>query len=90
MNQAAKCYLTQKGVYTPEVRRLVRELVGLGCAANSVADILRCCARAYGVTLVGCLSRRTVSRAIEEGGVAARMQIGQIIDQPEGKFLPHH
>ena len=56
-NQAAKVYLIQKGVYTRETRRLVRELVGLGCPASSVRDILTSCARAWDLDLVGRLSQ---------------------------------
>jgi len=79
-------YLTRKGVYTPETRRLVRELVGLGCAVTSVADLLSCCARAWNVKLVGRVSARTVARAVEEGGVAAKMQIGDVINKSDGEL----
>lgn len=84
-NQAAKVFLIRKGVYTRETRRLVRELVGLGCPASSVRDILSSCARAWNLDLVGRLSSRTVECAVEEGGIAAKMQIGDVINKAGGE-----
>ena len=84
-NQAAKVYLIRKGAYTRETRRLVRELVGLGCPASSVRDILSSCARAWNLDLVGHLSSRTVKRAVEEGGIATKMQIGDVINKAGGE-----
>jgi len=34
------------------------------------------------------MSRHTVSRAILEGGIAAKIQIGHELAQAEGKWLP--
>ena len=86
-NQAAKCYLARKGVYTSATRRLIRDLVGLGCAVTAVANIMRCCAKAFNVALVGRLpSERTCSRAVEEGGIAAKMQIGHMMSNSDGEL----
>ena len=56
---------------------------------TSVADIMRCCARAYGVMLVGHISSQTVGQAIEEGGLAAKMQVGEIVHQLDGESTYH-
>ena len=68
---------------------MAQELVGFRCAVTSVADIMRCCARAYGVMLVGHISSQTVGQAIEEGGLAAKMQVGEIVHQLDGESTYH-
>jgi hypothetical protein len=62
--------------------------VGLGCPASSVRDILSSCARAWDLDLVGCLSSRTVEQVVEEGGIAAKMQIGDVINKVGSELHP--
>ncbi|KIY63712.1 hypothetical protein CYLTODRAFT_381837 [Cylindrobasidium torrendii FP15055 ss-10] len=66
----------EKGVYTTGTRALVRELRSCGCSRANIGRAIAACGRAAQLTLVGNVSRRTATRSIKEGGIAAKVQIG--------------
>jgi hypothetical protein len=77
--------LLQKGVYSPQSRELARTLVAAGCSREYVAKVIKAVCKNAGVTVHGSMSRRTVSRAVLEGGIAAQIQIGYELAQADGK-----
>lgn len=80
--------LTHKGVYTPKARALAREMVNGGCSQAYVGKIIQSICRTAGIAVHGkIMSRRTVGRAIREGGIAAQIQIGHEIAQADGKII---
>jgi len=68
--------LMEKGIYTPEARALARCLVTAGCSQDYVGILIQQISKSVGVTVARKMSRRTVSRSIAEGGVAAQIQMG--------------
>jgi hypothetical protein len=77
--------LLHKGVYSPQARELARMLVAAGCSRVYVGEVIKKVCKSAGVTVHGNMSRRTVSRAILEGGIAAQIQIGHELAQADGK-----
>ncbi|SJL16076.1 uncharacterized protein ARMOST_19592 [Armillaria ostoyae] len=73
---ARKDKLCAKGTYGPEARALARILVRSGCSQAKVGAMIREAGKIFGIQYVAEMSRRTVSRAILEGLVAAKMQLG--------------
>lgn len=74
--------LIKKGTYTSSARELARVLYKAGCAASKVGKAITAVARTIGVQLKHReMSRRTVLRALAEGGIAAKIQIGYEIRQ---------
>jgi hypothetical protein len=72
-------------VYSPQAQELARTLVSAGCSREYVDNVIRAVCKNAGVTVQGKMSRRTVSRAILEGGVAAKIQIGHELAQADGR-----
>ena len=81
------CKLLHKGAYSPQARELARMLVSAGCSRGYVSNVIHAVCKNAGVAVQGSMSRRTVSRAILEGGIAAKIQIGHELAQAEGKLL---
>jgi hypothetical protein len=81
------CKLLHKGSYSPQARELARMLVSAGCSREYVSNVIHAVCKNAGVAVQGSMSRRTVSRAILEGGIAAKIQIGHELAQAEGKQL---
>jgi len=79
--------LHHKGVYSPQARDLARTLVAAGCSQQYVGNVIHAVCKNAGVAVQGSMSRRTVSRAILEGGIAAQIQVGHELAQAEGKRL---
>src|SRR5882762_10257099 len=79
--------LLHKGAYSPQARELARMLVSAGCSREYVSNVIHAVCKSAGVAVQGSMSRRTVSRAILEGGIAAKIQIGHELAQAEGKLL---
>jgi hypothetical protein len=77
--------LLSKGTYKPQARELARMLVAAGCSKEYVGSVIQMICKKAGVTVQGKMSRRTVSRAILEGGVAAEIQLGHELTQAKGK-----
>ncbi|RDB27700.1 hypothetical protein Hypma_003276 [Hypsizygus marmoreus] len=73
--------LTRKGVYTPEARALARILVKSGCAEAHVGMCIQRAGKLFGITIKKNMDRRTVHRAIIEGGIAAKIQLGYEMSQ---------
>ncbi|KII95110.1 hypothetical protein PLICRDRAFT_69546, partial [Plicaturopsis crispa FD-325 SS-3] len=68
--------LTHKGGYTPCVRSLARKLVKAGCSQEHVGPTIASIASMLGISVKGRISRRTVGRALREGGIASKIQLG--------------
>jgi hypothetical protein len=77
--------LLHKGSYSPQARDLARTLVAAGCSREYVGNVIHAVCKSAGVAVQGNMSRRTVSRAILEGGIAAQIQIGHELAQAQGK-----
>lgn len=82
--------LKAKGVYTPEARAIARLLVSAGCSQEKVGSVLRAIGETAGLNIQDHMSRRTVERAIMEGGVASRVQIGHEVSEAEGTLAHSH
>lgn len=82
VSRSAQCRIRRKGVYTPEMRALIRQMVKSGCAPDRIAQIVQIVGRMAGMPDLKCMvSRRTIQRVILEGGVAAKVQLGYEILQ---------
>lgn len=80
------CRLKEKGIYTAHARRLARIMADSGCARGKVGPLLERIGDIFGIRVIGSMDRRTVGRAIEEGGVAARMQAIFELSQSQGAY----
>jgi hypothetical protein len=80
------CRLKEKGIYTVHARKLARVMADSGCARGKVGPLLERIGQIFGIQVVGSMDRRTVGRAIEEGGVAARMQAIYELSRSEGVY----
>ncbi|KAF7326545.1 hypothetical protein MVEN_02607600 [Mycena venus] len=78
------CRLTEKGIYTVQARRLARVMADSGCARAKVGPLMVHIGEIFGIRVNRAMDRRTVGRAIEEGGVAARMQAIYELSQSQG------
>jgi chromosome segregation ATPase len=79
---------TKSGQYTAAARELARNLSYAGCAAEKVEFAVRSCAQAFGITVrQRFMSRRTVGRAIDEGGKYGEIQLGRKIVHAPGIYF---
>ncbi|KAJ6510308.1 hypothetical protein C8R47DRAFT_1191473 [Mycena vitilis] len=77
----AKPFTTQlmrRGMYTIHARQMAREIAGAGAAREKVGPLMT------KIDKQRSMSRRTVSRSILEGGIAARMQLTHELSLNEG------
>ncbi|KAJ7101997.1 hypothetical protein C8R44DRAFT_716352 [Mycena epipterygia] len=72
--QKKTCRVTEKGIYTVHARKLARIMADSGCARDKIGPLMQEMGDIFGVHVNRLMSRRTVSRAIGEGGIAAKMQ----------------
>ncbi|KAJ7429344.1 hypothetical protein B0H11DRAFT_1768396 [Mycena galericulata] len=75
----------ESGQYTAAARELARKLIFAGCSAGKVEFAVISCAEAFGIEIQWhkFMSRRTVSRAIDEGGKYGEIQLArEILDAP--------
>jgi hypothetical protein len=79
--------LLNKGIYTEETRNLIRLLVQAGCSREYVGDVIHAIFKTAGISVIGRVSRRTVSRIVVEGYFAAQMQLGYEMQNTESMFL---
>lgn len=79
--------LTRRGAYTPEARALARIVVKAGCSQAQVGGLIKNVGKLLGITVRNPMSRRTVSRAILEGGIAAKIQLGYEMSRTESQFI---
>ena len=71
-------HIKEKGVITDDSRVIARELVNrFGVPVAHVNDVIHTVAKPLGVKVSGNISKRTVSRTVLEGGVAAKLQLVQ-------------
>jgi hypothetical protein len=77
--------LMKSGAYTPEARAMARMLVKAGCSQGQVGAVIKYVGKQAGLEVQGKLSRRTVQRALIEGGVALRLQICYEMADADGK-----
>jgi len=85
-SKSAAFKVMQKRAYSTATRKLLRLLVANGCARAKAGQVLTLLAAQFGVS-VKVASRRTVSRAVLEGYIASKMQIGYEINQTPGMWL---
>ncbi|KAF7970056.1 hypothetical protein HWV62_25298 [Athelia sp. TMB] len=85
-SQSTQVRIRRGGVYTSESRALFRMLVKSGCAPAHVGKVTEGIAKLAGAKIHCNVSRRTVGRAILEGGVAAQIQLGFEIHETPCKF----
>lgn len=69
--------------YSPAARRLFRDLSWCGVSEDKVRYAIQACARTFGVKICCDVSRRTVGRAIDEGG-----KFGEIQNAREVYYTP--
>jgi len=81
-----------KGQYSTASRELARNLTFAGCSAAKVAFAVNSCARAFGIKVRRrFMSRRSVGRAVDEGGKYGEIQLGrEIMDAPGISLLAFH
>jgi hypothetical protein len=77
---------TKHGQYTAEARELARHLSRAGCSAGKVKFAVQSCAQAFGIQIRNqqFMGRRTVGRAIDEGGKYGEIQLGREIMNSKG------
>ena len=73
--------LIHKGTYIEETQYMVWLLVQSGCSQDSVNKMIYAVLRMAGVSVIGKISRRSVSRFIREGFYAAQVQLGYEMDK---------
>ncbi|KAJ6517230.1 hypothetical protein C8R47DRAFT_960401 [Mycena vitilis] len=79
--------LMKGGAYTADARAMARALVKAGCSQEKVGAIIQLVACKAGRLVKKKMSRRTVQRALIEGGVAARIQLAHEMAQADGVTL---
>ncbi|THV06136.1 hypothetical protein K435DRAFT_645820, partial [Dendrothele bispora CBS 962.96] len=75
------------GVYCKQARSLARAMTAAGCSRQKVGQLMHLMARTFGIELKFSMSRRTVSRAILEGGVAAKLQVAYEVLHTDGMTI---
>jgi hypothetical protein len=68
--------LFHKGTYTQDTRDLIRLLVQAGCSKEHVGGVICAVLKVARISVKDVVSRRTVSRVIDEGYIAAQIQLG--------------
>jgi hypothetical protein len=78
--------LTHQGMYTVHARQMARVIIATGAARDKVRSLMTKIAKIFGVKIHRdrSMSRRTASRCILEGGIAARMQNSHELSINEG------
>lgn len=78
------------GQYSAASRELARNLTFAGCSAAKVEFAVNSCARTFGIKVRRrFMSRRSVGRAIDEGGKYGEIQLGREIMDAPGISLCH-
>ena len=68
--------LFNKGTFTNKTRNLVRLLIQAGCSQGYITQVIHAVFNTAGITVIGDVSRRSVSRIVAEGFIAAQVQLG--------------
>jgi len=80
-------YLLQKGVFSQETRNLVRVLVQANVSYKNIMHVIESVLATAGITAVGRISPRSVSRIVKEGYIAACIQLGYEMQVTEALTL---
>src|SRR5260370_5232310 len=83
VQQKSVHHLSHKGVFTEKTRNLVRFLFQSGCSANRINDIITAVLNTAGITVVGSISRTSVTWILREGLLAAQIQLGHEMKMAE-------
>ncbi len=75
--------MSHKGVFTQKTRNLVHFLSQSGCSANRINEIITAVLKTAGITVVGSISRPSVTRIIREGYFASQIQLGHEMKMAE-------
>ena len=76
-------HLSHKGVFTQKTHNLVHFLSKSGCSANHINEIITTVFKSAGITVVGNISRTSVTRIIQEGYFVAQIQLGHEMKMAE-------
>lgn len=79
--------LCRKGIVKKQVRQMARVMVKAGCGQAHVGKAIQEVCKGVGVNILGNISRRTVGRAIGEGGVASDIQLGFELDGTQSRYF---
>ena len=79
--------LKEKGVFTEDTRTLIHLLVKAGCSRKHIGHVIHAVLQSAGISAIGKISRRTVSRVVIEGYYAAQIQLGYEMQHAESMFL---
>ena len=79
--------LMSKGVYTEDTRNLICVMARAGCAKEQIGQVISAVLKCAGITTIGSVSRRTVSRVVMEGLIASQIQLGYEMQEAESQFL---
>ena len=71
-------------------REMVHELVKYGVPADCVKDLIHACCDAFGIKVPRGIAARSVGRIMQEGGVAAQIQLGHEIVNAKGECIEYH
>jgi anthranilate/para-aminobenzoate synthase component I len=82
--------MMNRGEYSAGVRKLARAFAKGGCSQEQIGPLIRMTGQTIGVKVKGKLSRRTISRCIREGGVAARIQLGYELAHTKSPSVRKH
>ncbi|CAE6442660.1 unnamed protein product [Rhizoctonia solani] len=72
------------GAYSNQLRSLSRQLVILGVSSAQVPKVIRICTTTFGIHVGNIPSSRSVGRFVTEGGIAAKIQAGNILSNADG------
>jgi small-conductance mechanosensitive channel len=77
-------YLKSKNVIIEESREMIRDLSMVNVPDNSVNTVIHIVGKWLGVDVKDAISERSVARIVQEGGIAAKLQLVDEITQAEG------
>ncbi|KAF9038741.1 hypothetical protein BJ165DRAFT_1531811 [Panaeolus papilionaceus] len=83
-NRMSKHHLMKKGVFTEETRNVVHLLVKAGCSAQYINEVITAVLKSAGIQPVGSISRTSVARIVQEGFIAAQIQLGHEMRMAKG------
>ncbi|KIJ30576.1 hypothetical protein M422DRAFT_267823 [Sphaerobolus stellatus SS14] len=75
--------LKEKGVVKDGIRDMTLKLDHLGVTTEKIGSVINCVAEGAGLQVDGSISGRTVRRVIKEGGVAAQLQIAEVMKEAD-------
>ncbi|KAJ7271428.1 hypothetical protein B0H12DRAFT_1200306 [Mycena haematopus] len=88
LSKTKRCWNLKKGgAYSADARAMARALVRAGCSQEKVGEMIQYIAQMSGRSVKRKMSRRTVQRALIEGGVAARIQLAHEMADADGIAL---